>query len=61
MPASLHWRTAFDPPELATRLAGHGLRVRADLGAGEYQEMLLRPLGRALNVFPGERVVIAAA
>lgn len=51
--------TAFDPPDLARRLTGHGLRVRADLGAEEYQELLLRPLGRTLDVFAGERVVIA--
>jgi len=44
---------------LAGRLAGHGLRVLADLGSEEYHERLLRPLGRALEVFGGERVVVA--
>jgi methyltransferase (TIGR00027 family) len=57
----LRWRTAFDPPEMAGRLAGLGLRVDADLGAAEHQEMLVRPLGRTLDVFAGERVVIATA
>ncbi|MEV4349860.1 SAM-dependent methyltransferase [Actinoplanes sp. NPDC049596] len=56
----LHWRTAFDPAELQDRLAGQGLSVLADLGAEEYQEQLLRPLGRTLAVFPGERTVIAS-
>ncbi|WP_328475609.1 SAM-dependent methyltransferase [Actinoplanes sp. NBC_00393] len=55
----LSWRSAFDPPEVARRLAEQGLRVRADLGAEEYQVRLLRPLGRTLDVFAGERVVIA--
>ena len=44
-------------------LEGHarhrGLRVVADLGAEEYQERLLRPSGRSLPVFGGERVVVA--
>ncbi len=57
----LAWRTAFDPPEIARRLAERGLRVTADLGADEHQQMLLRPLGRTLDVFAGERVVLAAA
>jgi O-methyltransferase involved in polyketide biosynthesis len=55
----LHWQTAFDPPELARRLAGHGLSVLADLGAEDYQEQLVRPLGRTLDVFAGERTVVA--
>lgn len=55
----LRWRTAFEPAEIASRLAGHSLRVDADLGADEYQEMLLRPLGRRMAVFAGERVVTA--
>jgi methyltransferase (TIGR00027 family) len=55
----LHWQTAFDPPELARRLAGHGLSVLADLGAADHQERLLRPLGRVLDVFDGERIVVA--
>ncbi|MDP9794922.1 methyltransferase (TIGR00027 family) [Catenuloplanes nepalensis] len=57
----LSWQAAFDAPEMAARLAGCGLRVRADLGAEEHRELLLRPLGRSLDVFAGERVVIADA
>jgi methyltransferase (TIGR00027 family) len=55
----LHWQTAFHPPELARRLAGHGLSVLADLGAEDHQARPLRPLGRTLDVFDGERVVVA--
>ncbi|XVV15346.1 class I SAM-dependent methyltransferase [Actinoplanes sp. CA-131856] len=54
----LRWRSAFAPDELARHLAGHGLRVVADLGAEEYQERLLRPVGRSLTVFGGERVAV---
>jgi methyltransferase (TIGR00027 family) len=57
----LRWRTAFEPAEVARRLAAQGLRVDADLGADEYRQTLLRPLGRTLDVFAGERVVIATA
>ncbi|XVU28157.1 class I SAM-dependent methyltransferase [Actinoplanes sp. CA-054009] len=56
----LRWRSAFDPDELARHLAGHGLRIQADLGADDYQERFLRPIGRSLPVFDGERVAIAA-
>lgn len=55
----LRWRTAFDPAEIARRLTEEGLRVSADLGADEHQHMLLRPLGRTLDVFAGERIVTA--
>jgi methyltransferase (TIGR00027 family) len=55
----LRWQTAFDPSELARGMAGHGLRRLADLGAEDHQERLLRPLGRTLDVFDGERIVIA--
>ncbi|MFF5075845.1 class I SAM-dependent methyltransferase [Actinoplanes sp. NPDC000266] len=56
----LSWRSAFAPDELVRHLAGHGLRVLADLGAEDYQERFLRPIGRSLPVFAGERVVVAA-
>ncbi|MEV6302948.1 SAM-dependent methyltransferase [Actinoplanes sp. NPDC051861] len=55
----LHWHTAFDPAEIAQRFQEQGFSVREDAGADDYQELLLRPLGRSLDVFPGERVTIA--
>ena len=55
----LRWATAFEPGELARRLGQCGLRVSDDLGAEEHQERLLRPAGRRLAVFPGERIVVA--
>jgi methyltransferase (TIGR00027 family) len=56
----LRWQSSFDPAELSMRLTGLGLTVLADLGADEHRERLLRPLGRTMDVFPGERIVIAA-
>ncbi|WP_306204150.1 class I SAM-dependent methyltransferase [Actinoplanes sp. RD1] len=52
----LRWRTAFEPSSL-TRL---GFSILDDLGGSDYQSRYLRPAGRVLDVFPGERVVIAA-
>jgi methyltransferase (TIGR00027 family) len=53
----LHWQTAFGPPEVAERLAAHGLRTVADVGAEEHRRLL--PRGRALTVFAGERITVA--
>lgn len=55
----LRWVTSYEPADLARRLGGYGLRVLADLGAEDHQEQVLRPAGRRLAVFPGERIVIA--
>ena len=55
----LNWQTGFDPALLGGHLATHGLTLRADLGAKEYQELFLRPRNRALDVFEIERVAIA--
>jgi methyltransferase (TIGR00027 family) len=55
----LGWRSAYHPAELAARLREHGLTPLADLGAEEHQEQLLRPAGRKLAVFPGERIAVA--
>ncbi len=56
----LGWRSAYDPAEIADRLREHGLTPLSDLGADEHQARLLRPAGRRLAVFPGERIVIGA-
>jgi methyltransferase (TIGR00027 family) len=55
----LHWRTAFDPAELAGRLRSCGLTVLRDLGPADHRRDLLRPLGRDLDVFEGERITIS--
>ncbi|WP_305784094.1 SAM-dependent methyltransferase [Symbioplanes lichenis] len=52
----LHWQTAFEP----SALSGLGFTILADLGGSDYESLYLRPAGRSLDVFPGERVVIAA-
>jgi len=49
----------LDPVQLEAYLADRGLKLIDDVGAAEYQELYLKPLGRELNVFEGERVVFA--
>ena len=55
----LQWVSGFETVTLATRLMAHGLRLDDDLGAAQYQERYLAPLGRALPVFDIERVAVA--
>ena len=57
----LGWRSAYHPHEVAARLTAHGLTPLRDIGAEDHRERLLRPIGRTLSVFPGERIVVAAA
>jgi methyltransferase (TIGR00027 family) len=45
--------------ELEGYLSDRGLRLVSDVGASEYQDLYLKPLGRELNVFDGERVALA--
>ncbi|GLW29216.1 class I SAM-dependent methyltransferase [Actinoplanes regularis] len=56
----LGWRSAYHPAEFADRLRAYGLTPLADLGADDHQAQLLRPAGRELAVFPGERIAVAA-
>jgi methyltransferase (TIGR00027 family) len=49
----------LDQAELEQYLSDHGLKLIDDAGAVEYQRLYLTPLGRTLNVFDGERVVLA--
>ena len=46
-------------PSMAARLQAHGLTPLTDIGAEEHRAQLLRPDGRKLAVFPGERIVLA--
>ena len=51
----------LDPGELEQYLSDRGLRLIDDVGAAEYQDRYLEPLGRKMNVFEGERVAFAKA
>ncbi len=49
----------LDPAGLEQYLSERGLKLVSDVGAADYQELYLEPLGRELNVFDGERVAFA--
>ena len=49
----------LDPVELEGYLADRGLKLISDVGAADYQDLYLEPLGRELNVFDAERVAFA--
>ena len=49
----------LDPDGLDQYLADRGLRLIDDVGAAEYQDRYLRPIGREMSVFEGERVAFA--
>lgn len=53
------WRFGIDPSSLRGYLAGHRLRLVADVGATEYRTRYLEPLDRKMNLFAGERIAIA--
>jgi methyltransferase (TIGR00027 family) len=49
----------LDQAGLEQYLSDRGLKLIDDVGAADYQELYLKPLGRELNVFDGERVAFA--
>ena len=49
----------LDRAELEQYCCDCGLELVEDVGAAEYQDRYLKPLGRQLNVFDGERAVYA--
>jgi methyltransferase (TIGR00027 family) len=49
----------LDQAELAGYLADRGLMLVEDVGAADYQERYLEPVGRKLDVFDGERAALA--
>jgi methyltransferase (TIGR00027 family) len=49
----------LDQAELEQYLSDSGLKLIDDVGAAEYQDLYLKPLGRELSVFDGERIVYA--
>jgi len=49
----------LNPAELESYLFDRGLTLVEDAGAADYKERYLKPLGRELSVFEGERAVFA--
>jgi methyltransferase (TIGR00027 family) len=49
----------LDQAGLEQYLSDRGLELVDDVGSADYQELYLKPLGRELNVFDGERVALA--
>ncbi len=53
------WIFGIDPGELEQYLSARGFTLRDHVGASDYQERYLNPLGRRLNVIEIERVALA--
>jgi methyltransferase (TIGR00027 family) len=53
------WIFGLDPAEVEAYLAGHRLTFVEEAWAPTYQARYLEPRGRRMNVFAGERVVLA--
>jgi len=53
------WVFGLEPVEVPAYLAERGLAIVEDIGADEYRERYLEPVGRRMNVFEGERMVMA--
>jgi methyltransferase (TIGR00027 family) len=49
----------LDQAELEQYLSDRGFRLIDDVGAAEYQDLYLKPLGREMSVFDSERVAFA--
>jgi methyltransferase (TIGR00027 family) len=55
------WIFGLEPVEIAEYLGERGLRLIEDVGAADYRQCYLEPVGRRMNIFEGERVVLARA
>jgi len=55
----LPWIFGLEPVDIRPYLAERGLLLVEDLGADEYRERYLASAGRRMNVFEGERIVLA--
>jgi methyltransferase (TIGR00027 family) len=53
------WIFGLEPADIRPYLAERGLLLVEDVGADEYRERYLEPAGRRMNVFEGERLVLA--
>ena len=49
----------LDQEELENYLSNRGLKLLDDVGASEFEDLYLKPLGRELNVFDAERIAFA--
>jgi hypothetical protein len=56
---SAPWVFGLEPASLPTFLKPFHLALVADVGAADYQASYLKPMGRDLAVFVGERIVQA--
>jgi methyltransferase (TIGR00027 family) len=56
---SAPWVYGLEPASLPVFLAPFHLALVADVGASDYQTSYLKPMGRTLAVFAGERIVQA--
>jgi O-methyltransferase involved in polyketide biosynthesis len=54
------WVFGLEPSEIRSFLETFHLAVVEDFGHADYQEKYLKPLGRKLVVFEGERIVHAS-
>ncbi len=53
------WIFGLEPASLSAFLQPFHLNLVEDVGAADYQEKYLRPLGRTLDIFSGERIAQA--
>jgi methyltransferase (TIGR00027 family) len=53
------WIFGLEPDDVPGLLDESGMRLVQDVGADDYQSLYLRPLGRQLDIDPGERVAVA--
>jgi O-methyltransferase involved in polyketide biosynthesis len=53
------WEFGMGPDEILSFLDGFGLEIVEHLDASKIEKRYLEPLGRQMNVFPGEYVVLA--
>ena len=53
------WLFGINPSEIDKYLSDRGFVLIEDVGASDYKERYLNPIGRQMNLFEGERVVLA--
>ena len=53
------WVFGLDPAELESWLSGRGFKLIDHADAMEYRTRYVTPAGRELNIYEGERMVLA--